>query len=122
MITLFKDPFFQNFENAFETSRFIKTPETKVSKTETEYKIQVSVPGLTKEDLKILVKEGVLSISFTKEESDENDYFVGSFVKSYNIPDDVKEKDIEGKVVNGILELILPVDKKKPIERLISLN
>ena len=122
MITLFKDPFFQSFENAFETSRFVKTPETKVSKTETEYKIQVSVPGLTKEDLKILVKEGVLSISFTKEESDENDYFVGSFVKSYNIPDDVKEKDIEGKVVNGILELILPVDKKKPIERLISLN
>lgn len=122
MITLFKDPFFQSFENAFETSRFVKTPETKVSKTETEYKIQVSVPGLTKEDLKILVKEGVLRISFTKEESDENDYFVGSFVKSYNIPDDVKEKDIEGKVVNGILELILPVDKKKPIERLISLN
>jgi HSP20 family protein len=122
MITLFKDPFFQNFESAFETSRFIKTPETKVNKTETEYKIQVSVPGLTKEDLKILVKEGVLRISFTKEEGDEKDYFVESFVKSYNIPDDVKEKDIEGKVVNGVLELILPVDKKKPIERLISLN
>ena len=122
MITLFKDPFFQSFENAFETSRFVKTPETKVSKTETEYKIQVSVPGLTKEDLRILVKEGVLRISFTKEEGDEKDYFVESFVKSYNIPDDVKEKDIEGKVVNGVLELILPVDKKKPIERLISLN
>jgi HSP20 family protein len=122
MITLFKDPFFQNFESAFETSRFIKTPETKVNKTETEYKIQVSVPGLTKEDLKILVKEGVLRISFTKEEGDGKDYFVESFVKSYNIPDDVKEKDIEGKVVNGVLELILPVDKKKPIERLISLN
>ncbi len=122
MITLFKDPFFQNFESAFETSRFIKTPETKVNKTETEYKIQVSVPGLTKEDLRILVKEGVLRISFTKEEGDEKDYFVESFVKSYNIPDDVKEKDIEGKVVNGVLELILPVDKKKPIERLISLN
>jgi HSP20 family protein len=122
MITLFKDPFFQNFESAFETSRFIKTPETKVNKTETEYKIQVSVPGLTKEDLKILVKEGVLRISFTKEEGDEKDYFVESFVKSYNIPDDVKEKDIEGKVVNGVLELTLPVDKKKPIERLISLN
>lgn len=122
MITLFKDPFFQGFENAFETSRFIKTPETKINKTETEYKIQISVPGLTKDDLKILVKEGVLKISFEKEETNEQNKFVSNFVKSYDIPDDVKEKDIEGKVENGVLELTLPIDKKKSIERLISLN
>lgn len=122
MITLFKTPIFQDFENAFETSRFIKTPETKVSKTDSEYKVQVSVPGLTKEDLKILVKEGILKISFEKSEDDVKDYFVHSFIKSYNIPDDVKEKDIEGRVENGILELVLPIDKKKSIERLISLN
>jgi HSP20 family protein len=122
MITLFKNPIFQDFENAFETSRFIKTPETKINKTETEYKIQISVPGLTKDDLKILVKEGVLKISFEKEETNEKNQFVSNFVKSYDIPDDVKEKDIEGKVENGVLELTLPIDKKKSIERLISLN
>ena len=68
MITLFKDPFFQSFDNVFETSKFLKTPETKVQKTETEYKVSISVPGLTKEDLKITTKEGVLRISFEKEE------------------------------------------------------
>jgi HSP20 family molecular chaperone IbpA len=41
---------------------------------------------------------------------------------SYNIPDDVREKDIIGKVDNGVLELTLPIDKKKSLERLISLN
>jgi len=122
IITLFKNPIFQDFENAFETSRFIKTPETKINKTETEYKIQISVPGLTKDDLKILVKEGVLKISFEKEETNEKNQFVSNFVRSYDIPDDVKEKDIEGKVENGVLELTLPIDKKKSIERLISLN
>ena len=122
MITLFKNPIFQDFENAFETSRFIKTPETKINKTETEYKIQISVPGLTKDDLKILVKEGVLKISFEKEETNEKNQFVSNFVRSYDIPDDVKEKDIEGKVENGVLELTLPIDKKKSIERLTSLN
>ena len=122
MITLFKNPIFQDFENAFENSRFIKTPETKINKTETEYKIQISVPGLTKDDLKILVKEGVLKISFEKEETNEKNQFVSNFVRSYDIPDDVKEKDIEGKVENGVLELTLPIDKKKSIERLISLN
>ena len=96
--------------------------ETKINKTETEYKIQISVPGLTKDDLKILVKEGVLKISFEKEETNEKNQFVSNFMRFYDIPDDVKEKDIEGKVENGVLELTLPIDKKKSIERLISLN
>ena len=122
MITLFKDPFFQGFESAFDTSKFLKTPETKVSKSETEYKVSISVPGLTKDDLKISTKEGILKISFEKEESDDVHHFMGSFIKSYSIPDDVKEKDIIGKVENGVLELILPIDKKKSIERFISLN
>lgn len=122
MITLFKDPFFQGFESAFETSKFLKTPETKVSKSETEYTVSISVPGLTKDDLKISTKEGVLRISFDKEETDDTRHFMGSFTKSYSIPDDVKEKDIEGKVENGVLELRLPIDKKKSLERFISLN
>lgn len=122
MITLFKDPFFQGFESAFDTSKFLKTPETKVSKSETEYKVSISVPGLTKDDLKISTKEGVLRISFEKEESDDSRHFMGSFIKSYTIPDDVKEKDIIGKVENGVLELTLPIDKKKSLERFISLN
>lgn len=122
MITLFKDPFFQGFESMFENPRFQKSPETNISVTETEYKIQVCVPGLTKEDLKISIKEGVLKISFDNQEKDEKQIFTHSFVKSYNIPDDVKEKDIIGKVENGILSLTLPIDKKKTLERLINLN
>jgi HSP20 family molecular chaperone IbpA len=47
---------------------------------------------------------------------------MNSFTKSYSLPDDVKEKDVEGKVENGILVLTLPLDKKKPLERVISLN
>lgn len=122
MITLFKDPFFQDFESAFDTSKYLKTPETRVRKNETEYNISISVPGLTKEELKISTKDGILKISFEKEEKDETRYFISSFVKSYNIPDDVKEKDIIGKVENGVLELTLPIDKRKSVERLISLN
>ncbi len=122
MVTLFKDPFFQGFESVFETSKYLKSPETRIRKTETEYVVLLSIPGLTKDDLKISTKEGILKISFEKEESDDSVYFTSSFVKSYNIPDDVKEKDIVGKVENGILELTLPIDKKKSIERQISLN
>ena len=118
MITLFKDPFFAGFD----TNRFLSTPETNIGKSETEYSVSISVPGLTKDDLKISTKEGILKIIYEKEESDKTHRFVGGFVKSYNIPDDVKEKDIVGRVENGVLELILPIDRKKSLERQISLN
>jgi HSP20 family protein len=117
MITLFKDPFFRGFD-----TRGLSTPETNVEKDELGYKVSISVPGLTKEDLKISIKEGTLKVSYVKEDSDQQNYFIGSFVKSYNIPEDVKEKDIEGKVENGVLTLSLPIDKKKSLERMISLN
>ena len=118
MITLFKDPFFRGLD----TKGFLSTPETNIEKDELGYTVSISVPGLTKEDLKISIKEGVLKITYQKEESDNTHHFIGSFVKSYNIPEDVKEKDIEGKVENGVLTLSLPIDKKKSLERLISLN
>ena len=122
MITLFKDPFFDVVDKAFDATRIAVGPQTSIRKNETEYKVLLSIPGLTKEDLKITTNDGILKISFEKQEKDERIYFVNNFVKAYNIPDDVKEKDIVGKVENGILELTLPIDKKKSLERLISLN
>jgi HSP20 family protein len=122
MITLFQDPFFQTFDGVFDSTRFQKTPETKISKNENEYTVRISVPGLTKDDLKILTKDGILKISYEKNEKEDILHFVETFTKSYNIPDDVKEKDIVGKVENGILTLTLPIDRKKSLERFISLN
>jgi HSP20 family protein len=122
MITLFRDPFFDVVDKVFDTTRTVVTPHSTIRKNESEYKVFLSVPGLTKEDLKISTKDGILKISFVKEEKDERMHFVNNFAKTYTIPDDVKEKDIVGKVENGVLELTLPIDKKKPLERLISLN
>lgn len=122
MITLFKDPFFEAFDKVLDASRYTVSPQTNIHKTESEYKITMSLPGLTKDDLKISLKEGVLKVSFEKDEKDERTHFVDNFIKSYNIPDDVREKDIVGKVENGILVLTLPIEKKKSLERLISLN
>ncbi len=118
MITLFKDPFFRGLD----TKGFLSTPETNIEKDELGYTISISVPGLTKDDLKITTREGVLKIVYQKEEGDIAHHFIGSFVKSYNIPEDVNEKHIEGKVENGVLTISLPIDKKKNLERFISLN
>ena len=121
MITLFKDPLFNTLDSFFETPR--TNNQTKISKTDEDYQIHLAVPGLTKDDLTISTKEGMITISYKKEETDDKLYsFISSFRKSYYIPDDVDEKHITGSVENGVLEIILPKSKKKSSERLISLS
>jgi HSP20 family protein len=121
MITLFKDPFFQTLDSVFETPNQSNKPL--ITKTDEDYQVHISVPGLTKDDLTISTKEGYLNISYVKEETDDKTYsFVSSFKKTYHIPDDVDEKHITGSVENGVLEIILPKSKKKSSERLISLT
>ena len=122
MITLFRDPIFSTIDKMFDSAEFHNSPKTKINKTNEGYKISICVPGLTKSDLKISTKEGILKISYEMEEYEETKLFISNFVKTYRIPDDVVEKNILGKVENGILELVLPIDNKKSLERTISLN
>ena len=122
MITLFKDPFFNTLDKVFDEAymRADNRINSNVSTTDDSYRVLISVPGLSKDDVKISLKESTLTISYEKDRDEFT--FTNSFKKSYNVPDDVDEKNINGKVENGVIEIILPKSKKKSIERLISLN
>jgi len=123
MITRNKSPFRDVLDTFFESSLVFNESNTKLSTKEDGYYVYMSVPGLTKTDLKITIKDGYLTISYNKEDNKEGVYsFTNSFKRTYIVPDDVNEKDISGKVENGVLELFLPKTKKKVSERLIELN
>jgi len=125
MVKNYRDPLKDMFDTFFDRPSLSTAREnsTKLVTRDNEYAVYFSVPGLTKDDLKISIKDGYLSISFKKEDGDNVNYsFVSSFSKTYSIPDDVNEKEITGKVENGILEINLPKSKKKSLERFISLN
>jgi HSP20 family protein len=124
MITFYPDPFKEVFDTLFENPRLRKTStiQTKVSKNDDDYKVIMPVPGLTKEDLTIKIKDGVLKISYETKDEVSSHSFVSSFQKSYRIPDDVDEKHIRGCVENGVLEISLPKSRKKNTERLIELS
>jgi len=123
MITFYRDPFKDVLDTFFERPSLVRDNSSKLVTRDNEYAVYLSVPGLTKEDLSISIKEGIITISYKKEENDNVNYsFVSSFKKTYSLPDDVSEKDITGKVENGVLEIILPKSKKKSLERFISLN
>lgn len=129
MITLFKDPFFNTIDKVFDEvyfntdKRLTSHRHSNITENGNEYKIQLAVPGLSKDDIKISLKESVLTISYEKvSEEDKSFSFTSSFRKTYNVPDDVDEKNINGSVENGVVEIVLPRSKKKSIERLISLS
>jgi HSP20 family protein len=80
------------------------------------------LPGLTKDDLSIDLDGNTLTVSgkFQRaKEVKDADYYrrervYGDFSRSFTLPADIKEKDIEAKFENGILKVTFP--KTKEIE------
>jgi HSP20 family protein len=116
MRKFYRDPFFSLFDDV------VFTPDVKIEKNENEYKLFMSLPGLTKEDIKITINDGEISISFKKDLENKNHHFINTFTKKYTIPDIVNDENIEGKVENGLLTINLPFKKQKRLERFLSLN
>lgn len=119
MLTRIRSPWNDLFDTMFELEKGVNSPKSKIEKNNNGYEVLLSVPGLTKEDLKITLGGGIMKISFEKEGGST---FVSNFTKTYTLPEDVNEDQIEGKVENGVLKLTLPISRKKPLEKLISLN
>ncbi|MCP5467919.1 MAG: Hsp20/alpha crystallin family protein [Deltaproteobacteria bacterium] len=102
-----------------QESRVSFVPSIDVAESPETLSISVELPGMKKDDVKITVREGILTISgekkFKEEEKKENYYRIersyGSFVRSFNLPNTVDSEAIRAQFENGVLELAIP---KKP--------
>ena len=126
---------FKTFDNWFDNlfnypaceveseSAFI--PRVDIKEEKDSVSITFELPGLDKSDIKVLVKDNVLSVSgerkFEKEEK-ENGYLrseirSGSFSRSFTLPDYVDEEKIQADYKNGMLVIRMPkVEEVKPKE------
>ena len=125
MLVTYKSPFKEIFDTLFDdvhpkSSKYGDSYRhfLKITSDDDGYKILAAVPGLSKEDITLSTKDDEITISYEGKETE----FVKPFKRTYNIPVDVDDKNIKGKVDNGLLEVYLPKSKKKITERLISLN
>lgn len=122
MVTIYNDSLKDVLNTVFDKD-FSKNTSVKFIEKDGKYLIYLSVPGLSKEDLTISVKDDLVTIKYKKENNEDEKFsFINSFNKSYFIPNDVSEEDISANVKNGILEIILPKSKEKNKERIISLE
>ena len=72
------------------------------------WKLEIAIPGLTKEDLKVKMIKGELSIVSTNEDN----VWLGSFDKRFTLPEEINTKKIKAKVENGVLTLTLPIKEE----------
>jgi HSP20 family protein len=81
------------------------------------YHLEFNAAGRNKEDFKVEVDKGLLTISFEAREAaaKEDDYKtvrrefnIGSFKRSFNVDDKVNVESIQAKYENGILKVYLP--------------
>ncbi|MBP3920313.1 MAG: Hsp20/alpha crystallin family protein [Bacilli bacterium] len=88
--------------------------------------VEVDMPGFTKEDIKLEVNKGYLTITAEKnQEENDKQYicrertFYGKYQRSFYLGD-IEEENIEAKFNNGILTIEIPKrneqDNKKYIE------
>lgn len=115
----FKDPLFQTLDGVFEGIGSIISPQTRISKTDKNYHLSVAVPGLTKDDLDIVINDGLLTVSYDRR---DKSLFVEGFKKTYKIPEDVSLDEIGATVTNGVLEVTLPITKVKSTERKVNIK
>ncbi len=88
-------------------------PRADVRETEKEYLIDLSLPGIRKEDVKVEVKDDVLTVSgerkSEKEEKGKNwlrrESSYGSFLRSFALPEGLHSEDIKANYKDGVLTL-----------------
>ena len=123
------DRFFnESYARSGGSSTFV--PKVDVFENTAAYEIHFAVPGLSKEDFNIEVKDNYLIVSgerkLSSEKNEQNFHSVetqyGSFSRSFSLPENVDVTKINAKYVNGILELSIPKDEKKVLKQTIKVN
>ena len=99
--------------------------KTDVRETENTYELDIDLPGFKKDEVRIDLKNGYLSINAAKGlDKDEQDKkgrylrqerYAGSRSRSFYVGDDIAPKDVSAKFEDGILKITLPKKEQETL-------
>ncbi len=131
-------PALNSMIDSFFNDRFINTefatntlPSVNVKENENEFTIEVAAPGLTREDIKVEITHGILTIASEKKEetAEENDKFTrkefnySSFQRSFHLPDNIDEDSIKANYNDGVLNITIAKTNAKSMQsKTITIN
>ena len=119
------DSFFQ-FPSIRSSNGWAFVPKVDIVEEKDYLQMIAEVPGMEKEDVKVQVENGVLTISGERkpvvERIEESNYVrceisAGSFSRSVTLPEHIDLEKITADYKNGLLTVMLPkTEKSKPKE------
>ena len=123
-------PFFDdntesNVEKKLYGRRGKNLMKTDIKETEGGYELEMDLPGFTKDEIKVSLENGYMTISAAKGlDKDEQDKKSGRYIRkeryagacsrSFYVGEDITEEDIKAEFKHGLLKLFVPKKEAKP--------
>jgi HSP20 family protein len=94
----------------------MQLPSVNIAETDSEFHLDLAMPGKKKEDFKLKVENGSLTISSEKKEEKEEqqkdfhrrEFSYNYFSRSFRLPQNSEPDKMSAKYEDGILKVVLP--------------
>ena len=108
--------------------------KTDIKEKENSYEVAIDLPGFKKEDIKIHLEDGFLTVTaqktLDKDEKDQDGHYIrrerysGQCSRNFYVGENVTENEISAKLEDGILKLCVPKKdaKKLPEKKYIAIE
>lgn len=125
--SIFDAPFFNNEVSDPTSFR----PRTRITEDKDNFYINLEMPGIPKDNVKIEVENNLLSIKGEKKVENKtedtnlvmNEIVYGEFCRTFNLSKDIKVDGIEAEFKDGLLIVSLPkVEEAKPVVKEIKVK
>ena len=112
--SLMHDFFKPDWFGGMET--FSNVPAVNIKESETDFRLELAIPGFKKEDFNIEIDNEVLTISSTVKKEEETkrenytrrEFSTASFKRAFTLPETINVDDINAVYEAGVLNVILP--------------
>jgi HSP20 family protein len=116
------------FGNEWIERQSIASPAVNIMENEREYKVEIASPGLSKKDFRITVHDDnhlIVSVEKKTEAREEDkgnkylrrEFTFNSFRQSMILPDNVNKDQIEARVDDGVLSIVIPkIPKEEKVQ------
>ncbi|MEE8258517.1 MAG: Hsp20/alpha crystallin family protein [Sphingomonadales bacterium] len=112
----FRLPVRESFSTLTTSKAEMMIPEIDIHESKKNIKLRAELPGLEKDDIDLILQEGILTLRGEKkfeQESEEDNIPVvecryGKFERTFTLPSSVDQSKLKAKFRNGVLTIVVP--------------
>lgn len=117
---IYMSNFFDNDFDSFFTGRSNYKPAVNVKEDDKAFNLELAVPGISKDSIKIEIEKDILMISSEAKENKETssngyklrEFGYQSFCRNFTIPENADSEKISASYKDGILNIEIPKSKE----------